>query len=763
MKNKVSLRTAITLATIISALLVLGVSTGSQSLKLAALLSDDTGKNTVKHDCKDGEFWIEESQSCVFEDNQNENHDQKDNKGDKMKKDDPVNKDDKDHQDKKFFDNKDDSMDKGNKMEKNFKNEKNFKMEKDFKTGKDDKFDDKGNKKMEDTDTMKMNDNNDNMGQNNGDHQGPNNCFEDSKCREKSLKQDLKDIERLIKESKKDQSLVDELTKLKEDLNNAKSQDEVDSIREKIQEIQRKVQNLRMSKDIERMQKDLDNQKKHSDKDKKFLEKTKKDNPELADEIDKQMERMDKVIELQKKMLEAMKSMGQSSDPEDWDSINSIREEMDNLREEMDNFWPKLQKNQDQNMSGRILADVEKEIAKFQNSPEYKNLSKELKIKADEIIATAKSLVEEGKKCQKDEDEECMMSVGDKLQELGQRAETVLGQPNSDFEDRGYDKGSDAKIENYTKDMSREKKTEILKSILNSDPSLMQDLLKDEAVVKSVLRVLDRMPKEFQSGFLDAKSKIRDLYNEIYQTNPDILNSKEDILDYNYYGTAQDELISALGKVLNKSMTLAELKGQFNEWKDSSREAKAKDGVISFKDVDDNAWYNEAVEGMRNFLKGKDGRYAGEDRLSYAEALKIGLEVLGKGQSSNEPSYPGAKNHWAKGYYAEAEKSGGITLLDPDHFITRGEMSRLIIEIALGGPQNHSTASFSDLSVSDKFFNFVETLKDYGIISGDKGKSTVRPNDTLNRAEAAKMFFKASKAFQLQTLNTEDLKNLVTK
>lgn len=88
--------------------------------------------------------------------------------------------------------------------------------------------------------------------------------------------------------------------------------------------------------------------------------------------------------------------------------------------------------------------------------------------------------------------------------------------------------------------------------------------------------------------------------------------------------------------------------------------------------------------------------------------------------------------------------SGELTgAFNPNASVTRAEFVKMallgegrgfgIADAALSCPR------FSDVPMSHPLYRFVQFAKCQGIVAGDRGTNNFRPNDTLNRAEAAKI------------------------
>ena len=457
----------------------------------------------------------------------------------------------------------------------------------------------------------------------------------------------------------------------------------------------------------------------------------------------------------------------QDAEGDYWYETEELWWEMEDLYWATDDFWWEFEEIKVQQWAGQVFEEIEEHIESFLEH-EYNDLPSDKQEIADEIIEIARTLIAEGKSAMKDGDEKAVEEILDKLDELSIKAEELFGKTKPKFHEVGYDDDFNDNFYDITDEMSYEKQVELVKNILSANPDIMQDILAGDSVLAdAALKILDRVPEDQQADYLQAKSNLKGIYDEIEEKNSSVNNYKDDFLGYNYFGDAMDQFIGYMEQVRDGTMTLEELKLKVDELKRLSKEAKHEAGILTFNDYDDSDWYYDSVEGMTDFLKGKkdgdDYAFAGRDLITFAEILKITLEKFGEGEADGTPQYSGAKDHWAKGYYVNAE-SMGLTLLDPNHRITRGEMARLIVEITLGKATAHSNSSFSDLSPSDAYFDYIETLHDHGILSGDavaSGLPTVRSNDNINRAESAKVIQSAFDNLFFETVESGDFEYLL--
>ena len=197
------------------------------------------------------------------------------------------------------------------------------------------------------------------------------------------------------------------------------------------------------------------------------------------------------------------------------------------------------------------------------------------------------------------------------------------------------------------------------------------------------------------------------------------------------------------------------LAGKIRSLKSKSEDIKFNTNIIPFKDTDDDQWYADYVAAVKNIgiisgYKDASGNELGEFRpannITVAEMLKIALETSGQGESLIAPKLASALTHWAKGYVARAEQLGLNIMgseVDLDRPATRAEVVRTMLEAFGIKPDPVSSTDFSDVIVTVPNDTgdtaYIEYAKKIGIVSGDLGKTTFRPNDPINRAEVAKI------------------------
>ena len=288
----------------------------------------------------------------------------------------------------------------------------------------------------------------------------------------------------------------------------------------------------------------------------------------------------------------------------------------------------------------------------------------------------------------------------------------------------------------------------------------------------NLVNFLPFVPNEKRNEMLENKMEIlsgvedlEELMGNVNVSNMPVLQYVKGILeDFNFDPTTGVKVRNQIRIFVNQATAngatteeieagIESLKADIENHKEDAKGNKYVQGLIPFKDTDDDQWFTKYV----SFVKGKNivggykdasgnelGEFRPSNNVTIAEILKMALETaeLG-GDTSGTPGNAQAVNHWAKKYFKKAEGLGltmvGNQGIDPNSLATRGDVIRLTLE-ALGiQPSSVSQTDFSDVSGSDVNAAFIQYAKSAGVISGDTGKTTFRPNDPVNRAEVAKI------------------------
>lgn len=101
------------------------------------------------------------------------------------------------------------------------------------------------------------------------------------------------------------------------------------------------------------------------------------------------------------------------------------------------------------------------------------------------------------------------------------------------------------------------------------------------------------------------------------------------------------------------------------------------------------------------------------------------------------------KTDWWAPYVSSAKKLGYISAtnvnFEPNRPITRAEAMKIIMNFSGIKIAFDSGNTYSDIKSSDWFAPYISTAKKSGFISATQTK--FRPNDTISRAEVAKILY----------------------
>lgn len=236
-----------------------------------------------------------------------------------------------------------------------------------------------------------------------------------------------------------------------------------------------------------------------------------------------------------------------------------------------------------------------------------------------------------------------------------------------------------------------------------------------------------------------------------------------DFSNFTFSGVEEEEVISSVEEVLNADKSEEEKEEALEELiekiKEESTENKFEDGLIPFKDTDDEEWYfnfvNEsAAVGCVTGFKDEAGNPLGEFRpgnpILFGEGSKLVLGcILGE-----MPEESMGDEHWAHNYgvFMVEELAD---LLSPDLLedfesalaeesqfneeMTRGELIQLIVDVLGLEVPVATEAPFSDVPLTHPNVNAIQFALDHGVISGDSETGTFRPDEVANRAEIIKI------------------------
>lgn len=195
-------------------------------------------------------------------------------------------------------------------------------------------------------------------------------------------------------------------------------------------------------------------------------------------------------------------------------------------------------------------------------------------------------------------------------------------------------------------------------------------------------------------------------------------------------------------------------------------------GAGAFRDVKKSDWFNSHVSAVAKWgivagYKDKDGKPTGKygpgDPVTVAEILKMAMKAA-KTKEEECPAtvkHPKAGSHWAKVYVACGE-AWGLRLLKSPPDLNRGATRAEVLTVLFDAFKNEVPQEASDFTDAQghAYEADIAFAAKLGIVSGDKDedgnpKGTFRPNDKVNRAEAAKMIYLKVAAAIAQEKGTE--------
>ena len=179
--------------------------------------------------------------------------------------------------------------------------------------------------------------------------------------------------------------------------------------------------------------------------------------------------------------------------------------------------------------------------------------------------------------------------------------------------------------------------------------------------------------------------------------------------------------------------------------------AQVKSEEVVFSDVPVDSWFAPFIsavieEQIATGYEDEEGNQKGEfgviNPVTRAEILKMALQASGHQLDAGSPRNTSAQGTWVSSYVAKAEQLS-MNVFTPETDVhapaTRAEVIHTILEAAGLPVAAKATHPFTDVPAGHPYEQSIATAYLYGIVEGDDGVSTVRPDDTMNRAEVAKM------------------------
>ncbi|HIH23159.1 TPA: S-layer homology domain-containing protein [Candidatus Micrarchaeota archaeon] len=181
-----------------------------------------------------------------------------------------------------------------------------------------------------------------------------------------------------------------------------------------------------------------------------------------------------------------------------------------------------------------------------------------------------------------------------------------------------------------------------------------------------------------------------------------------------------------------------------------------------FTDVGDNDWFSPYVSSLTEWgvvsgYKDSDGLSTGEFKpanyVTVAEALKMTIKAADVPEECDLAADSIAGRHWADGFVRCAAKNGSRLFgaqpeISLDRPASRSEVL-VMIHDSFKDELAPVYSSFNDTQ-GHPFEADIASAQIFGIVSGDKSSAgvelgTFRPNDPINRAEAAKIVYQRMK------------------
>jgi hypothetical protein len=179
---------------------------------------------------------------------------------------------------------------------------------------------------------------------------------------------------------------------------------------------------------------------------------------------------------------------------------------------------------------------------------------------------------------------------------------------------------------------------------------------------------------------------------------------------------------------------------------------------LSFGDVESDAWYEryvhavaqwQIVSGYKNSAGEPLGLFGPGDQVTIAEMLKMALKAaqVDETQCTRTPIHPHAQGHWAYPFVSCAEQRNMRIMQTYPHLDSPARRYEVLV-IMHDAFTDHVPALLSsfDDSIDHPYEGDIAFASVLGVVSGDQDTQgrplgTFRPNDAVNRAEAAKIIY----------------------
>ncbi len=174
---------------------------------------------------------------------------------------------------------------------------------------------------------------------------------------------------------------------------------------------------------------------------------------------------------------------------------------------------------------------------------------------------------------------------------------------------------------------------------------------------------------------------------------------------------------------------------------------------LLFEDIDGN-WAMDYIQKLaQRGIVNNTTTFNPEGELTRAEFIKMALNTSGDSLDDTlQSEFDDVTSSHSLGLFvANAVKKGIVDatsdLFRPDDSITRAEAMKILMNVLDEGVLDTEESSFSDVDPSLDLAKYIEAAAEMGIVSGQEidGKTYFRPNDSITRAEIAKVLANAFK------------------
>lgn len=389
-------------------------------------------------------------------------------------------------------------------------------------------------------------------------------------------------------------------------------------------------------------------------------------------------------------------------------------------------------------------------------------------------------------------------NVSDELKvrfdDLGEQAEAdcdFFDEPNHEgfrdvyIDDEHHDRYEDVVVDRISKEVAKR----VLDELTEGNTTLVNNLLgESDGHEDEVARVLEAMtfaPEEFHDDLLSRKAAMLEEIKELEALTARLQRAKKlamtelqefqriqsQIAGHNFVGEAGTTMEEKIEEFLEAADDLSEdqIKVEIARLEREAERAITQDinekfekGVIPFKDMDDSHWGTKYVANLKSegIVGGKThDTFDPEDSVRINEMLKMSFESMDIGPARANPRLAGADQDWSKGYVRHAEDRD-LEIMKKLHSAndlgtpaTRADVIRMVLEARGVTPDASYLADverFGDVNENHPDYLYIMEGRRLGLINGDAGLNTFRPDDGINRVEAAKIVDESQKVEEVQ-------------